>query len=137
MNGQTNNASLTSNTPTNTDKFQWTCVSWYNKTSNAVTNKSCHFLGVAVASFAGFFTFIPSLIVDLGCATKRLYDRQIKTPPTSVTVQVQTTDSKSVDTSKLSAAARVHADHQRGLVWYISGGPDYPVRPFSSLKSRS
>ena len=81
MNGQTNNASLTPNTPTNTDKFEWTCVSWYNKISNAVTNKSCHFLGVAVASFAGIFSFIPSLAVDLGYATKRLYDRKTNTTP--------------------------------------------------------
>ena len=137
MNGQTNTASLTPNTPTNTDRFEWTCVSWYNKISNAVTNKSCHFLGVAVASFAGFFTFIPSLVVDLGYATKRLYDRQIKTPPTSLRVQVQTTDSKSVDTSKLSAAAGVHVDHLRGNVWYSPEGPNFPVRPFSSVEPRS
>ena len=84
MNGQTNTASLTPNTPTNTDRFEWTCVSWYNKISNAVTNKSCHFLGVAVASFAGIFTFIPSLAMDLGYAVKRLYDRKINTPHTPV-----------------------------------------------------
>ena len=84
MNGQTNTASLTPNTSTNTDKFEWTCVSWYNKISTAVTNKSCHFLGVAVASFAGIFTFIPSLAVDLGYATKRLYDRKTNTPPNPI-----------------------------------------------------
>ena len=84
MNGQINTASLTPNSSANPDKFEWTCVSWYNKISNAVTNKSCHFLGVAVASFAGIFTFIPSLAVDLGYAVKRLYDRKINTPQTPV-----------------------------------------------------
>lgn len=133
MNGQTNNTSLTPNTPTNTNKFQWTCVSWFNKTSNAVTNKSCHFLGVAVASFAGFFTFIPSLVVDLGYATKRLYDRKIKTPPTPVMVQIQTTGSKHADIPDPSALAKIHADYTRQAVWYHPEGNNYPVHAFSSL----
>ena len=94
MNGQTNNASLMLNTPINTDKIEWTCVSWFNKISNAVTNKTGYFfgntvanktgrlLGNTVAALATVFTFIPSLAVDLGYATKRLYDRKVNTAQT-------------------------------------------------------
>ena len=94
MNGQTNNASLMLNTPINTDKIEWTCVSWFNKISNAVTNKTGYFFGNTVANKTGrlfgntvaalatVFTFIPSLAVDLGYATKRLYDRKVNTAPT-------------------------------------------------------
>ena len=82
MNGQTNNTSLTPNTPINTNKFEWTCVRWFNKTSNAVANKTCHFLGVTAAASVAIFTHIPSLVVDLGRAIKRLHDRKINTPPT-------------------------------------------------------
>lgn len=78
MNGQTNNASLTPNT----DKIEWTCVSWFNKISNAVANKTGRFFGNTVAALATVFTFIPSLAADLGYATKRLYDRKFNTAPT-------------------------------------------------------
>ena len=78
MNGQTNNASLTPNT----DKIEWTCVSWFNKISDAVANKTGRFFGNTVAAIATVFTFIPSLAVDLGYATKRLYDRKVNTAPT-------------------------------------------------------
>ena len=80
MNGQTINASLTPNTPINTDKIEWTFVSWFNKTSNAVANKTCRFVGITVAVLASVFTIIPSLAADLGYAVKRLYDRKINTP---------------------------------------------------------
>ena len=82
MNGQTSNTSLASNTPINNDKFELTCVSWFKKTSNAVGNKTCRFLGVTVAASVTIFTFIPSLAADLGRAIKRLNDRKINTPPT-------------------------------------------------------
>ena len=82
MNGQTNNASLMLNTPINTDKIEWTCVSWFNKISNAVTNKTGRLLGNTVAALATVFTFIPSLAVDLGYATKRLYDRKVNSAQT-------------------------------------------------------
>ena len=82
MNGQTSNTSLVRNTPINNDKIDLTCVSWFKKISNAVGNKSCHYLGVTVAASAAVFTFIPSLAVDLGHAIKRLYDRKINTLPT-------------------------------------------------------
>ena len=82
MNGQTSNTSLVRNTPINNDKIDLTCVSWFKKISNAVGNKTCRFLGVAVAASTTVFTFIPSLAVDLGRAIKRLHDRKINTPPT-------------------------------------------------------
>ena len=84
MNGQTINASLKPNTPINTDKIEWTFVSWFNKTSNAVTNKTCRFVGITVAVLASVFTIIPSLAADLGYAVKRLYDRKINTPQTPI-----------------------------------------------------
>ncbi len=84
MNGQTINASLTTNTPFHTDKIEWTFVSWFNKTSNAVTNKTCRFVGITVAVLASVFTIIPSLAADLGYAVKRLYDRKINTPQTPI-----------------------------------------------------
>ena len=136
MNGQTNSASLTLNTPINTGKFEWTCVSWYNKISNAVTNKSCHFLGVAVASFAGIFTFIPSLAVDLGCATKLLYDRKIKTPPASLQIHIRPTGSKDDALPNMEYLAEAHAEYERKRVWApFNTSGSYPNQPFTSLSS--
>ena len=135
MNGLTNNASLTPNTPTN-NKFEWTCVSWYNKISNAVTNKSCHFLGVAVASFAGIFTFIPSLAVDLGCATKRLYKRKIKTPPASLQIHIRSTGSEHDGLPNLKSLASVHETRQRHIAWEaFHTAASFPNLPFTSLSS--
>ena len=79
MIGQTNYTGLMPNTP---NKIEWTCVRWFNKTSNAVANKTCRFVGITVAVLASVFTLIPSLAVDLGYAVKRLHDRKINTPPT-------------------------------------------------------
>ncbi len=96
MNGQTNNASLTPNTSINTDKVEWTFVSWFNKTSNAVANKTCRFVGITVAVLASVFTLIPSLAVDLGYAVKRLRDRTIKTPQTLIQNFIPSNDSEHV-----------------------------------------
>ena len=137
MNGQTNNACLTPNTPTNTNKFEWTCVSWFNKTSDAVTNRSCRFLGVAVASFAAFFTFIPSLAVDLGYASKRLYDRKIKTPPASLQIHIRSTGSEYDGLPDQESLASVYVDHLRQAVWYTAAGSNFPTQPFTSLSPSS
>ena len=94
MNRQANNTNLTPNSTINTDKIEWVCVSWFNKTSNAVANKTCRFLGIAVAALAAVFTFIPSLAVDLGYAIKRLYDRKINTPPTPIQNFMPSNDSE-------------------------------------------
>ena len=138
MNVQTNTASVTPNTPTNTDKFEWTCVSWYNKISNAVTNKSCHFLGVAVASFTGFFTFIPSLAVDLGYAVKRLYDRKIKTPQTPVQNFMTSDGSKRPnsdrDPTKPIFISNIGSHLQYNYPAEVSS---YSDRSFSSTRSQS
>ena len=50
MTGQTVGASPTLNMPNNTHGRDWACVSWFNKISNTVANKTCRSLGVAVAA---------------------------------------------------------------------------------------
>lgn len=59
MTGQTVGASPTLNMPNNTHGRDWACVSWFNKISNTVANKSCRSLGVAVAALVFVITFIP------------------------------------------------------------------------------
>ena len=91
MPGQTVNASpeiMTLNTPNNIHRSEWTCVSWFNKISDAVASKTCRFFGYAVATVVSVITFIPSLAVDFGYAAKRLYDRNITKPQTPISNQV-------------------------------------------------
>ena len=108
MNGQTNNTSLTPNTPINTNKIEWTCARWFNKTSNTVANKTCRFLGLAVAASAAVFTLIPSLAVDLGYAIKRLYNRKINTPQTPIQNFMPSNDSEHVAISAPNTLAPTH-----------------------------
>lgn len=68
----------------NTHKSEWTCVSWFNKISDAVASKTYRFFGYAVATLVSVITFIPSLAVDLGYAAKRLHHRKITKPQTPV-----------------------------------------------------
>ena len=137
MNGQTNNTSLTPNTPTNTDKFEWTCVSWFKKISNAVGNKTCHFLGVTVAASAAIFTFIPSLAVDLGCATRRLYDRKINTLPTLTQNFMPSNNSEQAalhDPSTLGTTYLI-PDPNLGSTYHTVVGQSSTMLPDESLSS--
>lgn len=81
-------APVTQNTPQDAQKSKWTCVSWFNKISDAVASKTCHFFGRAVAALVSVVAFIPSLAVDLGYAVKSLYDRKIAKPQTPVQNQM-------------------------------------------------
>ncbi len=81
-------APATQNTPQDAQKSEWTCVSWFNKISDAVANKTCHFFGRAVAAVVSVVAFIPSLAVDLGYAVKSLYDRKIAKSQTPVQNQM-------------------------------------------------
>ncbi len=91
MPGQTINASpaiMTLNTPNNNHRSEWTCVSWFNKISDAIASKTCRFFGYAATTVVSVITFIPSLAVDLGYAAKRLYDRNITKPQTQIPNEV-------------------------------------------------
>ena len=139
MNGQTNNTSLTPNTPINTDKIEWTCVSWFNKISDSVANKTCRFLGITVAALASVFTFIPSLAADLGYATKRLYDRKINTPPTPIQNLMPSNDSELPSVREISPSDPDYAGYVQD---FLTGDmpdddSDYTFYTDMSISSRT
>ncbi|WP_257264015.1 hypothetical protein [Endozoicomonas sp. ONNA2] len=61
----------------NAENNAWTCVSWFQKISDAVASKTSRVFGRVVATVVSVVAFIPALAVDLACAAKSLYDRKI------------------------------------------------------------